>query len=246
VAQAVGLGLVLAMACEDNEAEGDETGEPATSTTDDPVAERTCIAPAGLGAPDSVQDVVDLINAFPRPVSLPCFLESLDRPLQVYASSSEMAAQPAVGERSPRIFIGRGDLILSVVPEGIGRPKLEISLLVADRKSVKAEVEFPVVEMLTPASPYDAVRNGSAGTTCGVCHLTESRYMPVTEAVAYQSDALQDPEQFKLPTAFAAQHARDCDPDVEPDRCAMLTSIFSHGEVQSWDIPRDLKICQTF
>lgn len=47
-----------------------------------------CTPAGGVSrSPSTIAQVVDLVNALPRPLSLTCFLESLDRPLQVAASS---------------------------------------------------------------------------------------------------------------------------------------------------------------
>jgi hypothetical protein len=237
--------LVIAVlsGCEPGDVDADPSSDSATSMEEEEPAPRTCIAPPGMGSPQTVAEVVQLVNALERPVTLPCFLESLDRPFDLYASSSQAAGQPAVGERSPRLFIHRGALIMSVVPEGYGRPKLEMSVDVGDRMSVKSEIAFPVLEEVTPTAPYEAI-DAINGTTCAACHERESRYPPIQATPAYQSEMYQDDELYKLPMAFAAQHARDCDPSVEPDRCAMLTAIFAHGDLTPWELPRTLKICR--
>src|SRR5688572_16123159 len=80
-----------------------------------------CRAPEGVsGSPRSVDQTVELVNALPKPLSLACFVEALGRPLQLHATRSEISAQPAVGLRSPRIFLYFEPLIMTVVPAGAG------------------------------------------------------------------------------------------------------------------------------
>ncbi len=68
-----------------------------------------CRAPAGVSnSPRTIDETVTLINALPKPLSLPCFLESLARPLEISASYGVFSAQPAKGIRSPRIFVISG------------------------------------------------------------------------------------------------------------------------------------------
>jgi hypothetical protein len=231
------LALVSATACEERE----HSSGP--SNDSDTPAERTCLAPAGLGAPTSIEGVVDLVNALPMPVELPCFLESLDRPFGLYASSSQAGAQPAVGDRSPRLFLYRDPLVMTVVPEGTGAHALELALFVGDRKSVKAEIRFPVETPLTHDAPYEVIYVG-AGTSCGTCHGTESRYAPIEHARAYQSDVFQDDASAAIPLGFAQQNAHDCDAELEPQRCAMLRAVFAHGALDPWELPRDSRICR--
>src|SRR5450432_198125 len=63
-----------------------------------------CRAPAGVSNnPQSIAETITLLNALPKPLSIPCFLESLARPIPVLATFGVLSAQPAVGVRSPRV-----------------------------------------------------------------------------------------------------------------------------------------------
>src|SRR5688572_8125053 len=75
-----------------------------------------CGSSEAAEAPGSILEVVGQVNALPRPVTLPCFLATLPRPLEVHASQSIFSAQPAAGRRSPRMFIFSGALTLTIVP----------------------------------------------------------------------------------------------------------------------------------
>src|SRR5687768_2690122 len=55
-----------------------------------PAARAPCSAPSGVSAsPRNVSALVELINSLPRPTSLPCLLETLQRPLEIYLTRSE-------------------------------------------------------------------------------------------------------------------------------------------------------------
>jgi hypothetical protein len=73
-------------------------------------------------------------------VTLPCFLQTLQRPLSLYATSSPISAQPADSERDPRIFVMMEPLILSVVAVGETSVYLELSELTSNTRSIKAEI----------------------------------------------------------------------------------------------------------
>ena len=47
-----------------------------------PLGRARCRPPAGVsGYPKTTQAALDLLNALPKPTSVACFVESLDRPL---------------------------------------------------------------------------------------------------------------------------------------------------------------------
>jgi hypothetical protein len=240
-------GLVLALgtgvAC--TSSEEPEDSDPTVEAPPDigwPLP-RLCVAPPGLGSPATIEDVVALVDALPKPTSLPCVLESLDRPLSLYATTSTAGAQPATGPQNPRIFLVRGDLVMSVVPEGEASATLELSYAIGERRSIKAELVFPVSDALTPSAPYDQVVLG-AGTSCGLCHGGETRVTTIDFATAWASDVFQDEPEQALSLSFLRQIAIDCEHDATPDRCATLDALLGHGEVVPGDLPRDALICR--
>src|SRR5438105_806995 len=111
------------------------------------------------GSPRTIVEVVALANALPHPLPLTCFLESLDRPLELHAALSTISLQPAPSPRSPRIFLFTGDVIMSVVPDGLGQSQLEMGQLVTADRSVKAELRFPITEPLAPDYPFAHVHD---------------------------------------------------------------------------------------
>jgi hypothetical protein len=200
---------------------------------------RTCVPPEGVSAsPTKVDDVVTLVNALRaeqgNAVTIPCVIESLDRPLGILAVESRLSLQPAVGRRSPRFFLFSGDLVMTVVPAGDGYDLMEISTLVSETRSVKAEIGFPVAAPLTPSSPYDRVRMGNA-TTCSSCHGFEAPSTLVTSTQAFESVVLRPRDAEEVDLAFARGEYTACDATKEKERCEMLTAIFGHGEL----VPRD-------
>lgn len=230
----------LVLGC-DNESTDSESVE--TEGPSEPPAPRSCIAPEGLGSPASIEDAVDLINALPKPTSLPCFLESLDRPLAVAATDSRSSAQPATGAENPRLFIARDALLLSVLPEGPGSDKLEFAVDVGDGLSVKAELAFPIEEEIPYSEPYAQIRR-QTGTSCGSCHLREQHWDTVDGAGVFASEALQHPPERDISPGFVGALAGVCDASITPERCAMLTAVFAHGSVVAQPLPEFLKICR--
>lgn len=214
----------------------DETGEPAP---------RTCIAPPGLGQPDSIEAAVELINALPKPTSVACYVESLDRPLGITVTTSDASAQPATGAASPRFFITRGALVTSVVGDGQGRDLLEFGLDVGDRLSIKAELLFPVEAPLDAAAPYERVNFGN-GTGCAVCHAREERRGEISGIGIYASEVLQHPPDESVSVSFAKQLAKDCDAEASPQRCALHAALFDHGPVDTRLLRGDAVVCHGF
>lgn len=202
---------------------------------------RHCLPPEGFdGTPSDVQEIVDLINALPKPVTIPCLLETFDRPLELNATSNTFSAQPAFGPNNPRIFIFRDALLVSVVTKGDGRPLLELGWMRSDTRTVKAEIAFPVAEELSPAAPYDRLTEeglNTDGTKCGFCHLGESLDPEIDVTAAYVSDLVRPPNNSVVDLDYLLWAYEGCDPEMEPDRCAMFDSIFAHGEVAYRPLP---------
>jgi hypothetical protein len=208
-----------------------------------PLPAPPCSAPAGLAAPNSVGQVVDWINALPKPLSLACFLETLERPLAVYASESFFSAQPAVGRRSPRMFLFVPPLVMSVTPAGQGSPLLEFGEERANNTSLKAEIPFPVTAELEPSAPYDHVLVDGIFTTCSGCHGEEEEDPTIPFARAFISRAIRPSPDERVSLEEVLLEERRCDARAEPGRCAMLTAIFGQGDVQDAEFPETL---QTF
>lgn len=227
IASVAPLACALSGACAD-----DGGGDTGTDTP--PVEPVACMVPEGHdGSPETFEKLVALIDALPRPVTIPCLLEVLDRPLLVEASANTFSAQPADGRENPRIFIFRGELVLSIVPAGGAQNLLELSLRRGPDRSVKGELLFPIEGAIDVATPYRRILyGGEQRTKCFACHADEAPDPSVTHAPAFVSDIVA-PHQLDLVAIEAVEAERDaCDPAEEPERCAMLDALFGHGEVR--------------
>lgn len=226
---------VLTAACADQAA---PAASPDAAAAAPDAGPPRCTPPPGVsGSPQTIDEVVALLNALPAPVTIPCFLESLDRPLEMEATVSRVSAQPAYGARSPRIFLFVGDtLILSIVPEGTGAALLEMAEIVEEARTRKAELELPLDLPIAASAPYDRVIFES-GTVCGGCHYGEQRDESVDFARVYVSNALRPYDLDLVPLDRVRAEWLACRPEQEPERCAMLEAIFGHGEVRHRPFP---------
>lgn len=197
-----------------------------------------CSPPAGLsGAPESIDQLVTYLNAMSHPLSLDCFLQSLDRPLRMRTTKSFFSAQPAVGRRSPRIFLFLGPLVLSVVPEGEASSLLEMGEETELLRSIKAEIAFPVETTLTTSSPFERLPLAEV-TACGVCHDKEVPVRNIDGAVV--SERLRPAVRELVPVAELREQFEQCDEQAEPRRCAMLDALFGYGSVVEQGFPEAL------
>lgn len=224
--------LVAALAA----AAGGGCAEEAEAPLDRPpreIAPRTCFPPAGLdGSPGTIEDVVALLDGLPKPITVACLLETLDRPLRIEASSDTFSLQPAYGPNNPRIFVFSGDLVITIVPKGEGSEVVELGVLRGPMRSVKGEIAFPVTESLAPSAPYDRILDEGGGqTTCAFCHLGETRDLTVDSAEVYVSDVLHPLPRHLVDFEDVRHQFETCDPEAEPARCAVFDAIFGHGEV---------------
>ncbi len=188
-------------------------------------------------SPKTIQQVVDRINALPRPVDIPCVIAGLPRPLAVVASTSVFSAQPAEGRRSPRLFLMLDGLILAVVPDGTGKHLLEFGQLVAPGRTVKAELAFPIDGGVADAAPYERVQMNATQTNCALCHRFESPH-----DAGYSSAGFKPDPGNLVPLSELKQQLAACDFAAEKERCDMLFAVFSFGTTTEGKFPAQFEL----
>ncbi|MGE3385196.1 MAG: hypothetical protein AB7K41_00550 [Bdellovibrionales bacterium] len=190
-------------------------------------------------SPLTIEDVVNLINRLPKPLSLHCFLSKLTRPLGLAATNARLSAQPAVDDRNPRIFILNGSLVLSVVPIGRDRNFLELSLIKGSESSVKAEILFPITGPISLSLPYERVRYLN-GTTCSTCHSNEIKDYSISFTDAFISRAYKPKAESRISLDFLYREFQLCNARTQPERCSMLKGLFGYGPVRNQEFPTTL------
>lgn len=207
-----------------------------------PVGRQRCVAPPGMGSPGTIQDAVALLNALPKPTSVACFVESLDRPLAMNATSSLNSAQPAFSAASPRVFLKIGQLWLSVVVDGESSELLEFGYLLSDPlelRSIKGELHFPLPSQIAPSAPFDGVMYG-AGSVCRLCHFAErAESVPGLQNV-FSSAAFKPRPETRVPLESLRAASQVCNWQVEPTRCEMLSALFDGGPVVETGFPQEM------
>jgi hypothetical protein len=227
------MGCAFGVACGGSQSAGD--------------VDPTCPSlPADIsGSPSTIPDAIGMANALfaassENRLSIDCFIKRLDRPLTVLGVTSDFSLQPAVGARSPRIFVfvDGGGLVLSIAPAGMGSPYLELAEYASPLRSIKGQMTFPMTEPVAPAFPYDDIRV-DAGTTCGGCHTHELPAPRVTVTQGFESDIFRPAATQIVPLPYLRTQADSCDAQHEPYRCAMLRALFDHGNVVAGSFPSD-------
>lgn len=216
---------------------GDEAGETGGGETGgefDPIPEA---CQSGGEAPQTIAELVAHIEALPHPVTIPCLLASLPRPLSVVATDSKFSVQPADGPDNPRIFVLGEGLILSVVPVGDGARLLEFSEWISPTHTIKGELEFPITGALSADAPYDLGLEGFL-TRCGVCHRDE--YEVPGRPGVHASEAIRPAEFSLVPIDGLDAVLASCDWVGEPARCEMLSGLLDFGELVQGEFPEEL------
>jgi len=227
--------------------------------------QKVCTAPEGMVLTD-IDSVTDWVNAMPKPVSLPCFLQTLPRPLFHNATVSNISAQVSVGERSPRTFLAIDKLIFTVVPDEVtarikdpvtgayteiwdadGIRLLEMSYEVESeyltRQSIKAELKFPVTELLPRSAPYDKIHFSETTSTCAFCHGDETRIDVIEGVPVYRSEMLRNSRNNEITIQKMMFEQMVCDPGESKKaqyRCEMLDAIYDQGELVWFSFPLEL------
>lgn len=201
-----------------------------------------CRAPDGVDtSPSTIEGVLTLMNSLPRPVTVQCFLQSLERPMPIIGSLDTASAQPAEGERSPRLFAIYGTMVISFVPEGDGSRVIEVAEQRPLLRSVKAEMKMPIEDEATPADAFDhLLQEEGGGTFCGTCHSNEERAIDITYGEAYVSQAFRPTRPLTVDLEHVRAQHESCDRDATPRRCSIYDALFSRGEVYDGDFPRPL------
>ncbi|MCA9572217.1 MAG: hypothetical protein KC656_30470 [Myxococcales bacterium] len=211
------LGLLLAVAC---------GGPPDPCAID--------------GAPTDLDGLFGHLDALGPSVEATCLVRSLERPLQLTATSNPFSAQPAEGPRNPRIFVHSGDLVLSLVPAGYGATVLEASERIEPGWSRKAELALPVVTAGARQEAFARTANPEPpGSRCGDCHPGERDYSAAEPEAGWVSRALAPEALTVVPIEDLEVYARDCVPGVEA-RCDVLSALFE-DDVEEAQFPDDYR-----
>lgn len=182
--------------------------------------------------PLTVNQVVELINRIEKPVTVSCLISFLEAPLKIYAVNNQASAQAAASFESPRIFIFNQNLILSVVPDGDGKDFVEMSEVVGIFRSIKAELKFPINDIIVSGDAFRSIINNQGVSTCRGCHDNAEVANQITTGPAFITDmVLPDPNK-RVPATNLNFWARNCDVNSNPFRCEMLKVIMINGKAE--------------
>ncbi len=224
-----------------------------------------CLAPPDMVLTDIVS-VVRWINAMPKPLSLPCFVKSIPRPMYYNATISTFSAQPSIGRRSPRVFFQIDNLMLTVVPDETtdyvknletgqfdsvwdpdGIQLLEMAFKIPSDEglaiSIKGEIAFPVTTTLPDNAAYAHISFTENNTTCSVCHARERKEGELDGQPYYSSVMLRNDRSAEVLLAPMLNEYSTCDPTLgvsEAYRCSMLEAIYGQGMLVWKSFPLDI------
>ena len=225
---------------------------PALASAQAAELRRCAPGPNATGAPRNIEQVVDLINSLPKPVTVACFVESLDAPLKVFASNSVASLQLSTGPEDPRWFIFSLPLIMSVTSDGPGAELLEMGVLLpGHRRTLLGELRMPVETEIAHALPYERIGQ-DLGTTCGFfCHQNEARDPSITFAKAFVSKAIRAAADSEVTLASLRDVLARCKSPSGKSagtsagtsaRCELLHALLVTGRGQREDFPADMPV----
>lgn len=196
----------------------------------EPEALLRCAA-AGAGAVTSIAQVVDRLNALPHPVTGPCLVASLPRPLSVVATLEANSAQPAEGPHDPRVFLMPPGLVIAVVSSGTSARLLELGEWMTATTTLKGEIALPVTRSLESAEPFArlAAKKTDGVTSCGLCHESEVAHPSVP--YGHVSAAFRPKTEVKL-EALAAEHQACVTRHDASARCDLFHALFDFGALE--------------
>lgn len=184
----------------------------------------------------SIQAFLAHLNSLPHPVSVGCAVASLPRPLVIVATSNFTSAQPASGPKNPRVFILEPGVVFSVVADGPGRHLIELGQWVTPLRTLKGELELPLVDPVAPTAPFSRVMYNESMTNCALCHRNESAHETIDGG--YVSAAYRPSDDSIVGLNVLREQHQACIDEVEapPDggaeRCDQLHALFDFGPVR--------------
>lgn len=178
--------------------------------------------------PSDGASLVARIDKLGRPLTLPCFIASLPRPLRVVATDSTFSVQPADGRESPRVFILGEDMVLSIALAGPGRELLEFGEWYSSVQTIKGELEFPIEGEIGVSQAY--VGPDTISTRCAACHRNEEPSQVIDGA--YISDAIRPQPQSLVPLAELQAERERCNLETDRARCELLSALLDFGVVE--------------
>jgi hypothetical protein len=203
---------------------------PADAGSHASAALQACAAVKQPARVTTIAAAVDRINALPQPVSAPCFVASLQRPIDLVATNSVFSAQPAHSRESPRMFIFLPALVASVVPEGEGSGVIEFSQWMTPTRTLKGELAVPITAQVSADAPYTKVHSNFGVTSCGLCHRNEEPHPTIDGG--FISDAFR-PNSGSLIAVGELKELHDaCGEEDQSPRCDLFHALFDFGEVR--------------
>lgn len=186
----------------------------------------------GDAAPDSLEAFEAHVDTLPSPVTVPCVIRSLARPLRLVGTTDTFSAQPADGVESPRVFVLLDQLTVSVVPTGEGAPLIELGEHVDGRSTRKGELVLPARTPLAPGAVLEQVADPDAGTTCAVCHTEQ---VPHPNG-GWTSVALRPRPAHRVTVSDLRWASQPCWRQDAPARCGVIEALLD-GDVEDGDFP---------
>ena len=194
-----------------------------------------CTGPANIPL-NSVESVVDWINAMPKPLTLACFVASLPRPLKFNATNSRSSVQPAIGNINPRIFVQYDNLWLSFVPQeafsaikipspasanpcGMPTANNYWNLVWKWHQTCpspihKGELAFPILNTLPRNAAYAHIADTATESRCKACHGYETIVGQLDGAAIFRSKMLRSAKQTLLRPDDVFLQYLACDPNI--------------------------------
>lgn len=180
--------------------------------------------------PHGIADVIEHLNTLSAPVDAACLVATLPRPLALVATDGTNSAQPATRHTSPRIFLRLDGLVIGVVPDGDGGKLLELGEWVTPTRTLKGELEVPVLGPLDDDAAYQHALYSESATSCGLCHVGETPHPTLPHA--FVSDAFRPlPESVVGLDELRDMHDTCTAEQDTSARCHMFHALFDLGDV---------------
>jgi len=78
-------------------------------------------------------------------------------------------------------------------------------------------------------------------TTCGACHGEQEQVDELDGIPRFDSLVLRPRNSELVNLEYVREQASICVPDVDPERCAILSALFDHGDLAAAAFPQSAR-----
>ena len=171
------------------------------------------------------------MNSLPRPTTLDCFIESLERPLSVYLTTAVAAFSRRPGHAAQGPLSSMAILAVSLDFAGEASETLELGYRTRRTAPIKTQIIIPLQLDITLGGCCSSCGGRKPHAVCGLSHGEMFTFMGrFPKGSTYERARTSVGVHRWTWSRFELKRRRGS--GAQSNRCGMLDAFFDYGEVQ--------------